>query len=192
MQNDFCLPGAPLAVGGAMAVVPRVIEAVEACRRLALPVVWVVRGHHPTGVDVERVRAGHFANGSGALVTGTPGAALVEGLQPLPHEPVVVKQRWSAFFATPLDLVLRRLGVDRLVLAGVQTPNCIRATAYDAVSLDYQVTVLADATASSSADIQAQNLRDLRAIGVATPLLREWLTAQAEGPSPAGGGRPDG
>ena len=45
-----------------------------------------------------------------------------------------------------------------IVLCGVQTPNCIRAAAFDGISLDYDVTVLADATASRSAQVQAANL----------------------------------
>ena len=49
----------------------------------------------------------------------------------------MVKKRFSAFMSTGLDSALRRLGVTRVVMCGVQTPNCIRATAYDAVCLDY-------------------------------------------------------
>lgn len=45
-----------------------------------------------------------------------------------------------------------------MVLCGVQTPNCIRATAVDAMGLDYEVTVLSDATASKSEQVQENNL----------------------------------
>lgn len=48
--------------------------------------------------------------------------------------------------------------VDTVVLCGVQTPNCIRATAFDAVSLDYHVAVLSDATASQTPEVQRANL----------------------------------
>lgn len=59
-------------------------------------------------------------------------------LQVLEGDQVVIKKRFSAFFQTPLDVMLRRLGTERVVLCGVQTPNCIRAAAFDAVSLDYE------------------------------------------------------
>lgn len=139
--------------------------------------IWVVREHHPSGVDVELVREHLFKQGGrGSLVAGTTGRDLCGGLQRLPHEVEVVKKRWSAFFATPLDLILRRMGVDRLVVCGVQTPNCIRATVYDAVSLDYpQVTVLADATASQTQSVQLANLLDMQNIGVDTPTAAEWV-----------------
>jgi hypothetical protein len=51
-----------------------------------------------------------------------------------------------------------RLGVRQIILCGVQTPNCVRAGAYDGISLDYEVTVLSDATASSSPEVQLANL----------------------------------
>jgi nicotinamidase-related amidase len=58
------------------------------------------------------------------------------------------------------------MGVRSLVLAGVQTPNCIRATANDATSLDYHCVVLSDATASANDEIQDANLFDMSKMGV--------------------------
>ena len=69
----------------------------------------------------------------------------------------------------------RRMGVQHVVIAGVQTPNCIRGTAWDALALDYpRVTVLADATASRSEAVQAANLEDMRCASVLTPTVAEW------------------
>lgn len=62
----------------------------------------------------------------------------------LPQDYVLVKPRFSAFFHTGLDLILRRLGVQTVLLAGTTTPNCIRTTCYDAISLDYDAVVLSD------------------------------------------------
>ncbi len=168
MQNDFCLPDAPLCVKGAMNCLPKVIQAVETARKSGSPVIWVVREHLPSGMDVESCRKALFEDGrKGATVVGTDGAKLVEGLSVLDGEPVVIKRRWSAFFATHLDLLLRRLGIEHVVVSGVQTPNCIRATAYDAVALDYpRVSVLSDATASSTDQVQQSNLYDLAQAGV--------------------------
>ena len=88
---------------------------------------------------------------------------------------MVLKRRFSAFFQTTLDMMLRRLGVERVVLCGVQTPNCIRAAAFDAVSLDYpEVAVLEDATASASPQVQDANIRDIRNIGVKVVSVGAW------------------
>lgn len=79
----------------------------------------VKREHDPSGRDVELFRT-HLYGGEtvGPTVKGTPGAALVEGLEPLPQECVLVKYRFSAFFDTNLDRVLRRHGVVNVVVAG--------------------------------------------------------------------------
>ena len=72
------------------------------------------------------------------------------------------------------------MGAQRVVIAGVQTPNCIRGTAWDAIALDYpQVTVLSDATASASEEVQAANLHDMRCVSVDTPTVEEWAAQLA-------------
>jgi len=58
------------------------------------------------------------------------------------------------------------LNIKNLIVTGIQTPNCIRATVYDALSLDYNVIVISDATASKSEEIQKNNLFDIENLGV--------------------------
>ncbi|MGB9666711.1 MAG: cysteine hydrolase family protein, partial [Candidatus Cryosericum sp.] len=141
-------------------------RAVQAARMANAAVIHVTRGHRPTGIDIDFARRQVFAQSGGLLVTNTPGAEEVPELAPALEDLVVVKKRWSAFFATDLDLLLRRLAIRQVVLAGVQTPNCIRATAMDALSLDYATTVLSDATASQTDAVQAANLADMAAMGI--------------------------
>lgn len=107
---------------------------------------------------------------------------------------MVAKTRFSAFHATALHADLTARGVTRLVLAGVQTPNCIRATAYDALALDMpSVTVLSDATAAATPFVQQANLYDLRVAGADVITVDEWAQAlglppAAEGEAAAAGG----
>ncbi|PSC67988.1 isochorismatase hydrolase family [Micractinium conductrix] len=182
MQNDFCLPDSVLCVKDAVGCLPKVVEAVEAARASGVDVVWVIRHHDPAGVDVEVFRAPMFAQGKGSTIPGTPGAELVAPLATAPGERVVVKKRFSGFFQTELDMVLRRRGVQRVTICGVQTPNCIRGTAWDAIALDYPcITVLADATASANAAVQEANLADMRAVAIYTPTVVEWAAQLAGG-----------
>lgn len=88
----------------------------------------------------------------------------------------IVKQRYSAFFATELDMLLRRLRVDTVVLAGTTTPNCIRTTCYDAISLDYNTVVLSDCTSSASEEIQLSNLRDMANVGAQILSAGEFIS----------------
>ncbi|KAL2622951.1 hypothetical protein R1flu_003156 [Riccia fluitans] len=176
MQNDFIQPGGPLHVAGGSAVVAEVKKSVSIAREKGAHVIWVLREHDANGRDVELFRAHLYPDGQiGPTVKGTYGSQLVEGLEPKSGEIILVKSRFSAFFATNLDLILRRLDIKTVVVAGVQTPNCIRATAFDALALDYpKVVVLADATAAASAKVHDANLFDIRNVGIATPTVEEW------------------
>ncbi|KAL5208432.1 hypothetical protein ABZP36_032867 [Zizania latifolia] len=177
MQKDFVDPamGSPLLVAGGEAVVPTVAEAVAVARERGIFVVWVVREHDPSGRDVEVFRRHFYSGGKGPTAKGLKGAELADGLVIKKGEYKLVKTRFSAFFATHLDSVLKTSGIKNLVIVGVQTPNCIRQTVFDAVAFDYEkVTVIIDATAAVRPEIHLSNIRDMKNIGVETPTLEEW------------------
>lgn len=101
---------------------------------------------------------------------------------------MVAKTRFSAFHATPLLADLRARGVTRLALAGVQTPNCIRATAYDALALDVaSVAVLSDASAAATPFVHNANLYDLRVAGADVLTVDEWAQTLGLEAAAAGG-----
>lgn len=181
MQKDFIKDESPVNVKGGKDVVPNVIKAVEIARQRGILIVWVVREHDPLGRDVELFRRHLYAEGKvGPTSKGTEGAELVNGLVIKEGDYKVVKTRFSAFFATHLHSFLQGAGINSLVVTGVQTPNCIRQTVFDAVALDYQpVTVLVDATAAATPDIHLANVLDMKNIGVATPTLQEWSESKA-------------
>lgn len=173
MQNDFVLPGAPACVAGALASVPVIRRLLDLGRAAGWPVLHVYREHRADGSDAEAFRRELFREGRGICVGGTPGAGIVPELAPLPGEQRIVKRRFSAFLGTQFDLVLRRLGVSTLVLAGTQYPNCIRGTAVDALSRDYRVVVVTDACSAQTEAVAQANIFDLSNMGVACVPLKE-------------------
>ncbi len=175
MQNDFCLASADLFVNQAPQAIPHVIDAVAGFREAGLPVVWVMRRHRPDGSDVDRSRRALFAERP--FLVDSPGVDLVAGLSVQPGDYTVFKSRWSAFFGTDLDSLLRRLGVTRLYLCGVQTPNCIRTAACDANARDYECVVLSDATGSATQAVQDANIFDMGNMGIEILTTGEAITA---------------
>lgn len=160
LQNDF--------VGRAWKndiVVKNCKRLLVEARRSRIPVFHVRRSYRPDGLDVELPRLRRFSGDGWLAVGGTKGAEPPKGMEEIDGEIVVIKQRWSAFFQTELDLLLRRLGIGVIVIAGLQTPNCIRATAYDAIALDYETVVVSDATSARSGKIHVSNLEDMAAVG---------------------------
>ena len=77
-------------------------------------------------------------------------------------------------FQTELDLILRRMDIRTVILAGTTTPNCIRTTCYDANALDYNVVVLSDCTSSQTEEIQQANLSDMERMGALIINSREF------------------
>nr|GMD38745.1 probable inactive nicotinamidase At3g16190 isoform X1 [Ipomoea batatas] len=176
MQNDFILPGGPMHVAGGQAIVPNVIKAVEVARNRGIPIIWVVREHDPSGRDAELFRRHLYSPGKPKPTSkGSVGAELVDGLVIKEGDYKLVKTRFSAFFNTNLHSYLQSNGITSLVITGVQTPNCIRQTVFDAVAWNYQpVTIIVDATAAATPEIHTSNIFDMKNIGVMTPTLEQW------------------
>jgi nicotinamidase-related amidase len=180
MQKDFVLPGAPARVAGALASVPTLRRLLEQARAAGWPVVHVTREHRADGSDVELFRRGAFRQGRGFCLPGSDGAEIIAELTPLPGELRLVKRRFSAFLFTELDALLRRLGVDTLVLGGTQYPNCVRGTAVDAMSRDYRVVVVTDACSAQTPEIAEANIADMRGMGIACVPLAELAEQLAD------------
>jgi nicotinamidase-related amidase len=165
MQNDFVRDGAPLKVGDAGLIIGNIRAVLDLFRRSHLPVFHVLRIHRRDGSDVEVFRKDLFRQVPFA-VEGTKGARVINELEPREGEYIIRKTRMSAFMHTELDLVLRTLGVDTVFVTGIQTPNCIRTTVFDACALNYRVMLVEDAVAAKNKEIHRANCSDMEAIGV--------------------------
>jgi len=177
MQNDFVLPGAPLCVAGAMAIIPNIRRILDLFRQSCRPVFHVVREYREDGSDVETFRLQEFLSGRPCCVPGTSGCDIVDELSPADGEYRLVKNRFSAFMNTELDLMLRRLGVNEIVVAGIQYPNCIRTTIFDGVALGYSVTLITDAAGAQNDEVKMANIHDMADIGVACISSDEFLNS---------------
>lgn len=173
MQQDFVRTESPVRVAGAAATVPAVTELLKHCRTAGIPVYHIIRSYNPDASNVERTRRELFLK-TPFIVRGTPGAAIIPELTPVPGERILIKPRYSAFFQTGLDRILREHGTDHLLIAGTQYPNCIRATVTDALSLDYQITLLTDCCSAQTPEIASANITDLQNLGARCITIQEW------------------
>lgn len=168
MENGFLDPGGGHRIRGAQATVPACVHALDLARAKGIPVFFVKRIYRSDGSDVELTRYAAWKAGGracGPASTGPNSAQAPEGLRPQPGDYTIIKPRWSAFFQTELDLILRRLDVRTVILAGTTTPNCVRTTCYDAIALEYNTVVLTDCCSSQTEEIQRANLEDMGRAG---------------------------
>jgi nicotinamidase-related amidase len=152
-------------VAQARSVVPKIRMVLDAFRERKMPIFHILRVHRRDGSDIEIIRQDLFRMNPFA-VAGTKGAAIIDELQPLQGEYIITKTRMSAFIATNLDLMLRTLGITDLVVTGIQTPNCIRTTVFDAIAYNYPVILVADAVGAKSDEVHNANVADMANIGV--------------------------
>ena len=174
MQNDFVLPNLPGRFNTAHQIVPRLQDLLECVRELGWPVFHIVREYREDGSDIENTRLEGFLTKGKAALPGTEGCEIVKELAPKRGEYRIVKPRFSGFMGTELDFVLRRYGVINLVVSGTQIPNCVRATVYDAVSYEYNVTVIEDAISAKSEEVAKANIIDMKNIGVEFQTLEQF------------------
>ncbi len=168
MENGFVEADSPHCIAYAKASVPACVDAVSTAREKGIPVFFVKRIYRQDGSDVELTRYQAWKEGGRAMGPGSAGKASAEaaaGLKPQKGDYTIIKPRWSAFFGTELDLILRRLRIETVILTGTTTPNCIRTTCYDANSLDYNVVVLEDCCSSQTKEIQEMNIADMARMG---------------------------
>lgn len=168
MENGFVDPRGGHCIRFARSTVPACVRAVELARSKGIPVFFVKRIYRADGSDVELTRHAAWVAGGRACMPASEGynsAQAPEGLRPQPGDYTIIKPRWSAFFQTELDLILRRLNVRTVILTGTTTPNCVRTTCYDAIALEYNAVVLTDCCSSQTEEIQRVNLEDMQRAG---------------------------
>jgi nicotinamidase-related amidase len=116
-------------------------------------------GGRDGGVFIRKIPAlRHFEAGADPRY-----GAFASGLEPGPGETVITKQYASAFFGTSLASTLTALGVDTLLVAGVSTSGCVRATAVDACQHGFVPLVVRDAVGDRALAPHDSNLFDLQA-----------------------------
>jgi maleamate amidohydrolase len=161
LVRAYTHPDGPFALPDARAAVEATVELVETARDKDVPVVWTAVRYAPGLED-----GGLFVRKVPALACFAEDAAGDWGdlaLEPEAGEVVVVKQYASAFFGTSLAPTLHTAGIDTVVLAGVSTSGCVRATAMDAINSGFHPIVVRQACADRSVELHENNLADLDA-----------------------------
>lgn len=175
MQNDFCTEGGWVDhIGGNFAADRAPIAPLQRLlpilRAQQVPVIWVNWGNRPDlanmpanqhhlykptgqGIGLGEALPDHGAH---VLEKDSWAAAVVDELAPHPEDILVDKYRISGFWDTPLDSILRNLGVRTLLFAGVNTDQCVLHTLTDANFLGYGCILLEDCCATSSPDFCTQ------------------------------------
>ncbi len=175
MQNDFCHPDGWLAgigvdVAPARRPIAPLARLLPVLRAEGVPIVWLNWGNRPdrlnlspallhvykpTGAGIglgDPLPGPGAAAGAAVLEAGSWAAAVVDELPQAPGDIHVAKYRMSGFWDTPLDSILRNLGVTTLLFGGVNLDQCVLCTLQDANFLGYDCILVEDCAATTSPD----------------------------------------
>jgi len=157
MQKYFLDPESPTFTCGGLAILPNIKNLVASFRKAGRPVIFTKHVHHPEGYDAGIM--GWWWDGM--CLEGTPESQIHPELAPEPHEKVVDKHRYSSFYNTDLETILRCQNIKDLVISGIMTNMCCESTARDAYYRDYRVFFPADATGSINEEMHLASLLNL-------------------------------
>ena len=153
MLNDFVT--GQIANPRIIHIIDPIRELCETARALDIPVIYANDSHTP---DIDR----EFKVWGPHAVTGTYGAQVIEELKPLPNDILIPKKTYSAFFNTPLELVLREFGVDTVIVTGWKADCCIRHTAAEAFFRGFYVMIPRETTDTTSEEAYQESLEFMK------------------------------
>lgn len=175
LQNEVLDPAGGLA-GDFPATAGPMLEAIRSlvgwARAHEVPVVWVRLAFRAGHVDAVR---DSMSRTRGTLLEGSWGAELVDGLGRLPGDVVITKKRPSAFFDTDLAIVLRGLGVERLVVGGVSTNWAVESTVREGHSRDLRMVVVREAVGTPYTELHEPSLRSMATVFASVVPLAQIL-----------------
>lgn len=184
--------GIPANMSGRAERSARMVRIVDRARELGVPVVFIQEVHKRSMVEIGRELDG--AEGPHCF-EDDPKNDFIDGLDPRPEEFHIKKRRYSAFFGTELEIVLKGYGADTLILFGGLTDVCVHYTAVDGHQSDYRVRVATDAVGGSSQrahDAALEAIEYLQSEALATTdeliaAMEEWAAATDAAPTSASG-----
>ena len=172
MQRDFIAPTGPGAGPSTQnplaGIVPNLEKVLAAARRAGMTIIHTREGYGLDGSDVNPYKqslqyVGKPGPNGPFLIRGTPGHDFFEGFEPRPHEMVIDKAAFSAFYETSLHQQLADAGINHLVVTGVTTQCCVHSTLRDAVERGYFCLTLEDCCAAEDPAVHSATMLIIQA-----------------------------
>lgn len=158
MQNDFIAEGAPIECPGGRDIIPNIRAMKDWANKNDVPIIYTQEAHRKQkvdfGLELERSEPEH-------CVEGSKGIEIVPQLTPDDSDYVVIKRRYSAYYQTDFEILLKGLKKNVVLICGAATNVCVYATALETQQRDMYAVVLQDCVAGTSVELHEAFLKNI-------------------------------
>ena len=139
------------------AVIDSFVRLVAHCREVGTPLIYITTHRRADNADAPKTISDIGGTGAGNQA-GTPAVQVIDELAMQPGDYLVVKPRFSAFYGTNVDGILKSLGTETILVGGISTQRSVEGTARDAKNRDMQCVVVSDCCTAGEEDVHEMTI----------------------------------
>jgi nicotinamidase-related amidase len=158
------------------AVTDNFARLVAHCREVGTPLIYITTHRRADNADAPKTISDIGGAGAGNQA-GTPAVAVVDELAMQPNDYLVVKPRFSAFYGTNVDGILKSLGTETILVGGISTQRSVEGTARDAKNRDMQCVVVSDCCTAGEEDVHEMTIKHVLPLLVRVRTTDEVIAA---------------
>jgi nicotinamidase-related amidase len=134
-------------------VIDNFVRLVAHCREVGTPIIYITTYRRADNSDAPKTVADVGGGGGAAMLAGTAAVEVIDELAPRDGDYIVVKPRFSAYYGTNMEGILKSLGTETILVGGISTQRSVEGTARDAKNRDTQCVVVSDCCTAGEEDV---------------------------------------
>ena len=139
-------------------VIDSFVKLVAHCRQVGTPLIYITTYRRADNSDAPKTAADVGGGGGAAMLEGTPAVQVIDELAPQDGDYIVVKPRFSAYYGTNVEGILKSLGTETILVGGISTQRSVEGTARDAKNRDTQCVVVSDCCTAGEEDVHQMTI----------------------------------
>ena len=139
-------------------VINNFVRLVAHCREVGAPIIYITTYRRADNSDAPKTIADVGGGGGAAMLEGTPAVEVIDELAPQDGDYIVVKPRFSAYYGTNMESILKSLGTETILVGGISTQRSVEGTARDAKNRDTQCVVVSDCCTAGEEDVHQMTI----------------------------------
>ena len=158
-------------------VIDNFVRLVAHCREVGTPLIYITTYRRPDNSDAPRTIADAGGGGGVPMLEGTSAVEVIDELAPQPGDYLVVKPRFSAYYGTNVEGILKSLGAETILVGGISTQRSVEGTARDAKNRDTQCVVVSDCCTAGEIDVHEMTIKHVLPLLVRVRTTDEVIAA---------------